>query len=185
MRLRRRKRPSPSPSPASPRGPAVERCAPEPEAPPPGVRIDQLLATERIACDQCAGSKKRALETAAVLLAAAHPHLDATAVFASLMNRERLGSTGLGHGIALPHGRMAYAGPPLGAFITLREGIEFDALDGAPVQQLFALIIPEDATDEHLRILAALAQVFSDPDLRARLRECESPDRAIDLFRDA
>lgn len=147
------------------------------------MQIDHLLSQDRIAFGQDVTSKKRLLETAANLLADANPGLDATAVFESLIGRERLGSTGLGHGIAIPHGRMPYRGQPIGAFITLRKAVDFDALDGHPVNQIFALIIPEDSTEEHLQILAALAQLFNDPGVRERLQHCDNPGHAIDLFR--
>ena len=147
------------------------------------MQIDHLLSQDRIAFGQKATSKKRVLEAAAHLLADANTGLDATAIFESLIGRERLGSTGLGHGIALPHGRMPYRGQPIGAFITLRKAIDFDALDGNPVNQIFALIIPEDSTEEHLQILAGLAQLFNDPGVREQLQRCNSPGHAIDLFR--
>ena len=79
---------------------------------------------------------------------------------------------------------MPYRGQPIGAFITLRKAIDFDALDGHPVNQIFALIIPEDSTEEHLQILAALAQLFNDPGVREQLQHCDNPGHAIDLFRD-
>ena len=177
MRLRRLKRPPPTQPPAQRSPPAMDRRP----SPP---RIDSLLSKDRVACGQCATSKKRVLENAAALLAAANPDLNITTVFESLMSRERLGSTGLGHGIALPHGRLPYRGPPVGAFITLREAVDFDAPDEHPVNQIFALIIPDNAAEEHLQILAALARLFNDPKIREQLQHCDAPDRAIDLFRD-
>ena len=147
------------------------------------MQIDHLLSHDRIACGQSATSKKRVLEAAAALLAGADPSLEPTAVFESLIGRERLGSTGLGHGIALPHGRMPYKGQPIGALITLKDGVDFDALDGHPVNQVFALVIPEESTEEHLQILASLARVFSDTSVREQLKCCKNPENAINLLK--
>ncbi|MGB0721290.1 MAG: PTS sugar transporter subunit IIA [Gammaproteobacteria bacterium] len=147
------------------------------------MQIHQLLAPARIACSGQASSKKRVLENLADLLAQGSDQaLDATEIFDSLLGRERLGSTGLGHGIALPHGRMPYHGPPLAAFVTLKNGVDFDALDGEPVRMLFALVIPEESTDEHLQILANLARMFSDGGFREQLMECGAPEDALKAF---
>lgn len=94
----------------------------------------------------------------------------------ALITRERLGSTGLGHGVALPHSRVANLDSPIAAMITLNEGVDFEAADDQVVDLILALLVPEDCNDEHLKILAALAQRFNDGDLRKTLRRCESGD---------
>ena len=135
---------------------------------PPG-----LIVEARIGCDVPAPSKKRVLETVGRLLASGAPGLTQEGVFDRLLERERLGSTGLGHGVALPHARMAGVDRALGAFIKLEAGVDFDAIDDAPVDLVFGLLVPEQATQEHLELLGFLARRFSDAELCARLRrEC-------------
>jgi nitrogen PTS system EIIA component len=97
-------------------------------------------------------------------------------VAASLAAREKLGSTGLGQGIAIPHGRISGLRDATGAFARLRNPVPFDAPDGKPVGQLFVLLVPEHATDQHLQLLSELAQMFSEPAFRDRL--AQAPDAA-------
>ncbi len=136
------------------------------------MRISELITPARVACGGEAGSKKRVLERLGELAVADVPDLTAAEVFDSLIERERLGGTGLGHGVALPHGRLKGARRAIGALMTLEEGIDFDAPDRQPVDLLFALLVPEHYTDEHLEILAQLAKLFSDAQLCATLRGC-------------
>jgi PTS system nitrogen regulatory IIA component len=138
------------------------------------MHLRDILTLERTATDVIAGSKKRALEFLGGLVATDEPDLDSTEVFESLIARERLGSTGIGHGIAIPHGRLKNSDHVIGALAHLQESIDFDAIDDKPVDLLFALLVPENATEEHLEVLARLAQLFSDEEARQRLRE--APD---------
>ncbi|ADC63755.1 PTS sugar transporter subunit IIA [Allochromatium vinosum] len=133
-----------------------------------------LINEARIGCGLEIASKKRLLETLAELLASDHPRLQTETVFEHLLERERLGSTGLGHGIALPHARMKDVGEVVGAFVQTVQGVDYDAADGEPVDLAFALLVPEAANEEHLRLLAHLASLFSDPNRRVRLRESGS-----------
>lgn len=134
------------------------------------MKIIDLLTPERIRTDSDIASKKRALEVLSEVLASGTAGVPASLVFNKLIGRERLGSTGLGHGIGLPHARIAGSEQALGAFIRLPKGIDFDAFDKQPVDLLFALIVPEHFTDEHLQILADLAELFSDQALCEQLR---------------
>lgn len=136
------------------------------------MRISELITPARVACGVEVGSKKRALELLGELAVADVPDLTCAEVFDSLIERERLGGTGLGHGVALPHGRLKGTRRAIGALMTLKKGIDFDAPDRQPVDLLFALLAPEHYTDEHLQILAWLAALFSDARLCATLREC-------------
>jgi nitrogen PTS system EIIA component len=138
-----------------------------------------LINEARIGCGLTIASKKRLLETLAELLASDHPRLQTETVFEHLLERERLGSTGLGHGIALPHARMKDVGEVLGAFVQTVQGVDYDAADGEPVDLAFALLVPEAANEEHLRLLAHLASLFSDPNMRVRLRESGSRDEIL------
>lgn len=136
--------------------------------------IGALLAPRRIACGVHVKSKKGALDLLSELLAADHPGLSHEQVFESLNGRERLGSTGFGRGIGLPHGRLADLDEPVGVFLSLDEAIDYDAMDGKPVDLLFALLVPESATEEHLQIFAALSGLFSDEAICAQLRACDT-----------
>jgi PTS system nitrogen regulatory IIA component len=127
-------------------------------------------------------SKKRLLEALARLLASGPPSLNPDTVFERLLERERLGSTGLGHGIALPHARIKDVSEAVGAFVSTTGGVDYDAMDGEPVDLAFALLVPEKATEEHLQMLAQLASLFNDPRMRKRLREAESADAVLRVF---
>ena len=136
-----------------------------------------------MACLQDSSSKKRTLDLLSRLLAGALLDYSEGELFDSLINRERLGSTGLGNGVALPHGRLAGLEAPLAAFVTLSDGgVDFDAIDNQPVDLLFALLVPEESTDEHLQILARLATMFSDAEFCASLRACTNTQQCLDLI---
>lgn len=112
-------------------------------------------------------SKKRVLEDAARILGDTEKQQQF--IFEKLLERERLGSTGLGHGIAIPHARITGLTKPVAAFFQLQDGIDFDAADGEPVTLVFTLLVPEKATEEHLKLLAALASMFSEETVREGL----------------
>ncbi len=96
-------------------------------------------------------------------------------MFDSLFAREKLGSTGLGQGIAIPHGRIKGLKEAVGAFVRMKQPIPFDAPDGQPVNLIFVLLVPDRATDLHLQILSELAQMFSDKPFRERLLASATP----------
>lgn len=144
--------------------------------------ISKLVHPARIACRESCTSKKRSLEVLSRLLAEATPDLTEGEIFDSLIGRERLGSTGLGKGVALPHGRIQGITQPLGALLTLIDGIDYDAIDHQPVDLLFALLVPAESTDEHLQILAQLAERFSQEGFCERLRAASDGDSCAALF---
>jgi PTS system nitrogen regulatory IIA component len=144
---------------------------------------DGFLQEKRIGCNVEAASKKRVLEQLGQRLAESVPELTQDLVFDALLERERLGSTGLGKGIALPHARMAQVDRATGAFIKLPKGVDFDAIDGDPVDLAFAMLVPEEATDEHLQLLSTLASMFSDAAFCAELRSAESDHDLYQLIR--
>jgi len=135
-----------------------------------------FITTDRIRTEVSAGSKKRALETIATLLGESEAGDNTTAVFDRLLERERLGSTGMGRGIALPHARVPGITEARGAFIRLSSPIDFDAVDNEPVDLIFGFLAPENATDEHLQLLAGLAALFGDPDICSTLRSAPDGD---------
>ena len=135
-----------------------------------------ILELSNISVADPAASKKRILEQAAQLLAAHNEEPSAEQIFERLLERERLGSTGLAGGVALPHARMPGIQETRGAFLRLAEPVEFDALDGKPVDLVFALLVPEEATEEHLKLLAQLAAMFNEEELREQLRVAEAEE---------
>ena len=133
-----------------------------------------ILNLSSISIADPASSKKRILEQAAQLLAPAGGEPAAEQIFERLLERERLGSTGLAGGVALPHARMPGISTSHGAFLRLNEAVEFDALDGQPVDLVFTLLVPEDATEEHLQLLGQLATMFNQSELCEELRSAEA-----------
>ncbi len=143
--------------------------------------ITQLLPESHVLLGLEAGSKKRVFEQAGQLFETSCG-ISQTLVFDSLFAREKLGSTGLGQGIAIPHGRIKGLKQATGAFIRLAEAIAFDAPDGRPVAQLFVLLVPEQATEEHLQILSELATRFADRQFREKLAAAPDATAVRQLF---
>jgi nitrogen PTS system EIIA component len=135
------------------------------------MQIQSLLTPERTCSGLEASSKRRALELLAQTIAQDIPTIDADDLLRRFLARERLGSTGIGHGIAIPHCRINNSTGAVGALITLLQPVEFDAIDAEPVDILFAMLVPEDAHDEHLKNLAALASALTRSEFRQRLRD--------------
>lgn len=137
--------------------------------------IGEILPLSHIVLDMEVSSKKRLFEEAGLLLEheSALPHTD---VFDCLFAREKLGSTGLGQGVAIPHGRHACVKKATGAFIRTAEPVAFDAPDGKPVSLIFILLVPENATGEHLEVLSKLAGKFSQKNIRELLAGASSAE---------
>jgi nitrogen PTS system EIIA component len=144
-------------------------------------RIAELLPEAHILLDVEATTKKRLFEQIAQLFEA-HAQLPRQLVLDSLSARERLGSTGLGQGIAIPHGRIKGLKHTLGGFVRPHQPIAFDAPDGRPVAQVFVLLVPEQATEEHLQLLSELAQMFSDKSFRDRVAAATDASGLHELF---
>lgn len=145
------------------------------------MNIASLLTPERIRAGANATSKKRTLELLSELLTGDAGDPSTRNVFESLIGRERLGATGLGRGVALPHARVSTVDQPTAALVRLAEPVDFDAIDKQRVDLLFALLVPEASTDEHLRILRALAEMFRDEQFCERLRASESAEEMYRL----
>lgn len=144
--------------------------------------ISDLLSPERIRCDVHSSSKKRLLEIISRELTRNSDDLNQREVFESLCARERLGSTGLGKGVAIPHGRVKGSHDVQASFIRLKKPLPFDALDGEPVDLLFAIAVPENCNEDHLKLLAQVAELFSDPDLLMQLRAAEGSGNLLKLL---
>ena len=130
-----------------------------------------LLSPGRILASVKIGSKKRLLELISVTLAKKDKSLSSREIFESLCAREHLGSTALGNGIAIPHGRISNIKEVEALFLQLENPLPFDADDGIPVDLLFALVVPKQCTEDHSKLLANIAERFSDLSLLAQLRE--------------
>lgn len=138
-------------------------------------RISSLLSVKNILLGVEATSKKRVFEQAGLLFEENHGIARAK-VFDSLFARERLGSTGLGEGIAIPHGRIKGLEEAVAAVVRLSEPVSFDAPDGIPVSVLIFLLVPEHATQQHLEILSEVAEMLSDSSLRESLLQSPTPE---------
>lgn len=126
-------------------------------------------------------SKKRLFEQAGLMFENNHG-IERSKVFDSLFARERLGSTGLGEGVAIPHGRIKGLKEALAAFVRLAEPIAFDAPDGQPVRLLVFLLVPENATEEHLELLSELAELLSDRAVRDQLLSSQDPSQVLKIL---
>lgn len=147
------------------------------------MRIHDILKPRRIAIHLRVSSKKRLLEEICTLFAHDPTSgVDSATAFQSLLERERLGTTAIGHGVALPHGRLKGLRTAVGAFATLAEEIDCDAADGKPIKLVFALLVPEDANEEHLQLLAQLATIFDDREVRDQLSRAVSQDAVYRLL---
>lgn len=146
------------------------------------MKLSEILSQNCVQLNADATSKKRVLESASEMLAQNDHNLSPRQVFDCLIAREKLGSTGLGHGVAIPHGRLPGLKETIGVFLRIPDGVDFDAPDGLPVDLVFALLVPEDSTDEHLQVLARIASFFDDEKSREALRGEESPEKARELL---
>ena len=142
------------------------------------MKLSEILGADRVLSGTSVTSKKKALEELSALLAKGASALNAADVFNSLTGREKLGSTGLGHGVAIPHGRMAGVDSSVGAFMRLKHPVDYDSHDGNPVDLVFGLLVPQAATETHLKHLAAIAEMFSDEEFCSKLRAA-ADDRAL------
>ena len=131
-------------------------------------QIARLLPLDNVVANLDASSKKRVFEQAGILFEN-HQSVARSTVYDALFAREKLGSTGLGQGIAIPHGRIKGLKTPIGAFFRLMSPVQFDAPDGKPVELIFVLLVPEAANEHHLHLLSELAQMFSDKNFREQL----------------
>lgn len=143
--------------------------------------LADLLSADRVALDQNVTSKKSVLEKAASLLACDDQAAASRDIFEALCQRERLGSTGLGHGVAIPHCRVDQPSVSA-AFIRLKRPIDFDSPDTSSVDLFFALAVPSQCSDAHLKLLAAIAELFSDAEKRDALRQVDDFRQLTDLL---
>ncbi|AZF46229.1 MULTISPECIES: PTS IIA-like nitrogen regulatory protein PtsN [unclassified Pseudomonas] len=148
------------------------------------IRLETILTPGRSLVNVPGGSKKKALEQIANLISSQVPDLEMQDVFEALIAREKLGSTGFGNGIAIPHCRLKGCTTPVSALLHLDHPIDFDAIDGAPVDLLFVLLVPQAATDAHLELLRQIASMLDRKEVRDKLRSAESNEALYQVVLD-
>ena len=148
------------------------------------IRLETILTPGRSHVNVPGGSKKKALEQIANLIHREVPDLAMQDVFEALIAREKLGSTGFGNGIAIPHCRLKGCAGPVSALLHLEAPIDFDAIDGAPVDLLFVLLVPEAATDAHLELLRQIASMLDRKEVRDKLRSAPSNEALYQVVLD-
>jgi PTS system nitrogen regulatory IIA component len=146
--------------------------------------ISALLSPQSIFLDTEITSKKKLLEMIANIVAD-RAQLSESNIYNSLLNRERLGSTGLGQGFAVPHARLENLGHTMGCFFRLKDPVNFESPDNQPVDLVFTIIIPEQATEEHLIILSSLAGIFSRPEVCEAIRSAASKEEIAQIIESA
>jgi len=146
--------------------------------------ISALLSPQKIFIDTEVSSKKKLLELIANITADP-TRLPESIIYTNLLNRERLGSTGLGQGFAVPHARLPDLEKTVGCFFRLKQPVNFESPDNLPVDLVFAIIIPQEATEEHLLILSSLARIFSDADICEAIRAANSKEEIEKIIQSA
>lgn len=144
--------------------------------------LSTILSPDCVRCAVEGTSKKKILELIGQLAASRLAGASAFEVFESLLSRERLGSTGIGLGVAIPHGRLAGTNKPIAVLLTLSSPIDFDAIDNQPVDIVFALLVPEEQHEQHLQTLASVAQRLNDKTCTRALREAQTDQELYELF---
>ena len=139
------------------------------------MNLTAVIPASRITIVEAAGSKKAALEIISQQLADGDAQRQ-KAIFEALVNRERLGSTGLGDGVAIPHGRINGISEPVGCLVKLQQAVEFEASDDQAVDLIAGLAVPADCTEDHLQVLAAVARAFSNSDFTQAARQADSAE---------
>ncbi|WP_026375888.1 PTS IIA-like nitrogen regulatory protein PtsN [Aestuariibacter salexigens] len=143
------------------------------------MEIKDILSPDCAHCAVEGSSKKRILETISLIASEHQPDIEQATVLASLMNREKMGSTGIGNGIALPHGRLQGLKDVTAILVTTKTGVDFDAMDNRPVDIFFAILVPEDQADGHLQTLATIAGKLNDKETVQAIRDANNDDALI------
>ncbi len=146
--------------------------------------ISALLSPQRIYLDTEITSKKKLLELIANVVAD-QTQLPESSIYNNLLSRERLGSTGLGQGFAVPHARVENLDQTMACFFRLKDAVNFEAPDNRPVDLVFTIVIPEEATEEHLVILSSLARIFSRADVCDAIRAAGNREEIAEIIRSA
>jgi len=143
------------------------------------MKIMDILARDAVILDLASEGKREVLEELSRSLAAAEPDLDADRLLQVLLEREKLQSTGIGDGVAIPHGKMAGLSRLVASFARSKGGVDFDSIDGNPTHLFFLLVVPEHSGGQHLKALARISRFFRDAAFRKALGEAESLDEVL------
>ena len=143
--------------------------------------ISDILTLERTQLGAQCSSKKRVIQHVADFLADKIMDAQSDDIYERLINREKLGSTGIGEGIAIPHSRLSECEDTLGALFVLESPVDFDSIDRSPVDIVFVLLVPAEATEQHLQTLSMLAQKFNQESFRDRLRQATSSNELFQI----
>ena len=146
------------------------------------MKLQDILTSDCTLCAVQSTSKKRILEKICTIAATKISQLSEQELLESLMNREKMGSTGIGNGIAIPHGRIANDCRVVAVMVTSETPIAFDAIDNRPVDVFVALFVPSDSCKEHLTTLQSIAQLFSDKQILKQVRKCQSDQELFNLI---
>lgn len=146
------------------------------------MELSDILGLDCTSCAVQDTSKKKLLETISAMVAPKLTGVSRGDAFESLLQRERLGSTGIGLGIAIPHGRLSQATKPVAVLMTLAQAIDFDAIDNQPVDIVFALLVPEDDPAQHLHTLSEVARRLNNKEFCRALRKATSDEELYDIF---
>lgn len=144
------------------------------------MKIAEFLSPKAVVADLGAREKQAVLGELCQALARAHPELNAGRLLEVLRDRERLGSTGIGEGVAIPHGKLAGLPQLRASFGVSREGVDFEAIDGKPTHLFFALVAPENSAGIHLKALARISRLFKNGRFREAILEARTAD---DIYR--
>nr|WP_136251844.1 PTS IIA-like nitrogen regulatory protein PtsN [Ningiella ruwaisensis] len=141
--------------------------------------ISDIISLDRTQCSVDCHSKKRIFEIISEIAIKQNPQLDQNEVLSSLLNREKMGSTGIGNGIAIPHGRIEGLSQIAAIIVTSDEPIEFDAIDNKPVDIFFAILVPNEEAETHLKALAGIARKLSDKEIVKAIRNAENKNQIV------
>ncbi len=141
--------------------------------------INDIISLDRTQCSVECQSKKRIFEVISEIAVQQSPELDQVEVLSSLLSREKMGSTGIGNGIAIPHGRIKGLSNMIAVIVTSNHPIEFDAVDSLPVDIFFAILVPDEQTSQHLEALSGIARKLSNKDIVKALRKAENKNQIV------
>jgi PTS system nitrogen regulatory IIA component len=144
--------------------------------------LQDILTLDCTKCAVPASSKKRILEQICLLAAEKMGNCSASDLLDSILNREKMGSTGIGNGIAIPHGRLSNTDKAMAVLLTTEQAIDFDAIDNKAVDIFICLFVPQDSTQEHLNTLQSIAQLFSDRKTAKQVRKCTNNLQLYDFI---
>lgn len=149
------------------------------------MKLQDILTLDCTSCAVQATSKKRLLEHICEIAASSIGNVDPSDLLDSLLDREKMGSTGIGNGIAIPHGRLTKTEKAVAVLLTTEKAIDFDAIDNRDVDIFISLFVPEDRCSEHLETLQSIAKLFSDKQTLKQVRKCASDQQLFDLIQQA